>query len=482
MLGIRWVCGLAAFTLRCMAWNCSRLGLVLWLALLAGFAGHAQAGSRVLSLPGDRVVSAIVLAPDAAMPGEVPETEMRRRLAGVMAEVTARDVARLAKLGRRASAEPPAEPTAVADVVLIGRKSSGLVAVSVDGDGTLWMTRGDGDSATVATLRAEAMGVLGAWLRFAGPFEALEGDGPVRDEVKGIAVPHEIRLDDKGVVSRFVRGNRRTKGARYELRDETLFVRVPTGYDPRVAAGLVVWVDPTDRGEIPRVFDAGLDAMGFVAIGAAGAGNGRHWPDRLQLALDGVATASAHYNIDPDRVYVAGLSGGGRIASMMVLGCPDVFAGGMAIAGLNSYQRARTPDGKTWPASMTKPGRDLWALARYRRIAAVTGPGDFNRDQMRAYADGLEADGLVIGWFEYADMGHTLPTPERFTDVLAWLDEPLREARSRELAWVRSAMDGVDAGDGIDDGEAATLRGIIDRVAWSDEAYRAIGMLEQAGR
>ncbi len=460
--------------------------LAVWALLLVGCvgAGRVEASSRVLALPGDRVVSGVVLAPGAAVPMEVPQTPMRQRLAGVMATINAKDVARLAKLERRlkSGGVAPGQRRGLVDLELVGRKSSARVAVSIDGDGALWMTRGDGDDAVVATLRDGAMEVLGAWVRFAGPFEALEGERPVPGEAEATPLPHAVRLDDQGIVSRFVRGNRRTKGARYELRDETLFVRVPTGYDPRVAAGLVVWVDPTDRGEIPRVFDAGLDAMGFVAVGAAGAGNGRHWPDRLQLALDGVAMASAHYNIDPDRVYVAGLSGGGRIASMMVLGCPDVFAGGMAIAGLNSYQRARTPDGKIWPASMTKPGRDLWALARYRRIAAVTGPGDFNRDQMRAYADGLEADGLEIGWFEYADMGHTLPTPERFADVLGWLDEPWRAVRARELEAAGEALDRVDGGDGVSDAEAAELRGVIERAPWSDEAYRAIGMLERAGR
>ena len=464
--------------------HCEALVSALWFLLLVGCVTPAGAGVRVIALRGDRVVSAVVLVPGAEVPAALPETEMRRRLAGVMAEITARDAAGLAKLEKhwKASGVVPGGRLAVADLVLVGRKSSARVAVSMDSQGVLWVERRDGEEELLSTLRPEAMALLGGWVRFAGPFDDGQAAEQMRGVVEGLVVPSAVRLDDKGIVSRFVRGNRRTKGAHYELSAEQLFVRTPAGYDPRVATGLVVWVDPTDRGEIPRAFDAGLDAMGFVAIGAAEAGNGRHWPDRLQLALDGVATASARYNIDPERVYVAGLSGGGRIASMMVLGCPDVFAGGMAIAGLNSYERARTPDGKTWPASMTKPTREMWALARKRRIAAVTGPGDFNRDQMRAYADGLEADGLDVGWFEYADMWHTLPTPERFAEVLGWLDEPRRAVRARELAGARAALDEVDVGDGLSDAEVATLRGVIERAAWSDEAYRAARLLDEDGR
>ena len=47
-----------------------------------------------------------------------------------------------------------------------------------------------------------------------------------------------------------------------------------------------------------------------------------------------VAKMVADHGIDPDRVFVTGLSAGGAMASVMLATYPDVFAGGAIIAGL----------------------------------------------------------------------------------------------------------------------------------------------------
>ena len=48
---------------------------------------------------------------------------------------------------------------------------------------------------------------------------------------------------------------------------------------------------------------------------------------RLPLALLGYWNARSRYPIDPDRVYVGGLSGGSRVAQIAALAYPDVFRG-----------------------------------------------------------------------------------------------------------------------------------------------------------
>lgn len=47
-----------------------------------------------------------------------------------------------------------------------------------------------------------------------------------------------------------------------------------------------------------------------------------------------VSHAVAAYGLDPDRVYVSGLSAGGAMASELLAAYPDVFAGGSIVAGL----------------------------------------------------------------------------------------------------------------------------------------------------
>ena len=47
-----------------------------------------------------------------------------------------------------------------------------------------------------------------------------------------------------------------------------------------------------------------------------------------------IAAASSRYEIDPERVFVTGLSAGGAMASVMLATYPELFAGGAIIAGL----------------------------------------------------------------------------------------------------------------------------------------------------
>ena len=119
------------------------------------------------------------------------------------------------------------------------------------------------------------------------------------------------------------------------LPDEQLFIRLPAGYTPRRPAGLVVWIDPTDSGRPPEGFSPAADAMNLIMIGAADAGNPRLATDRYQLALDAVASASSRFHIDPARVYVTGVAGGGGISSGRAVVLPDRFAGRVASVGVN---------------------------------------------------------------------------------------------------------------------------------------------------
>ncbi|MBU0583482.1 MAG: PHB depolymerase family esterase [Alphaproteobacteria bacterium] len=57
-----------------------------------------------------------------------------------------------------------------------------------------------------------------------------------------------------------------------------------------------------------------------------------------------IETLSSTQRLDPDRVYVAGLSAGGAMASVMLATYPEVFAGGAIIAGLPYATAASVPE------------------------------------------------------------------------------------------------------------------------------------------
>jgi len=102
---------------------------------------------------------------------------------------------------------------------------------------------------------------------------------------------------------------------------------VPAQKPPR-GYGLLVWVSPLDSAGMPLGWPATLEERGVIFVTAARSGNetsplGR----RIPLALTAAANVFRRYPIDPDRVWIAGFSGGSRIAERIALAYPDVFSG-----------------------------------------------------------------------------------------------------------------------------------------------------------
>jgi len=172
---------------------------------------------------------------------------------------------------------------------------------------------------------------------------------------------------DTATLSQRLYGGRPTRvaGVSRDLARERLIARPPAGYHPDRPAGLVVWIDPTDRGAPPAVLHDVCDELNLVAVGAANSGNGRPFVDRMQLALDAAATAQARFHIHPDRVYLVGFSGGGRIASMMLACFPDLFAGAVPIG----FSKQVAPAGTSAMVSRSslRSGLSTMPLANRRR-------------------------------------------------------------------------------------------------------------------
>lgn len=97
---------------------------------------------------------------------------------------------------------------------------------------------------------------------------------------------------------------------------------------------LLVFVPPWQDARLPSGWAAALDREGVIFVTAARSGNdepalGRREP----LALLAATNVMSQYPVDPERVYVAGFSGGSRIALRLALGYPDLFRGALLNAG-----------------------------------------------------------------------------------------------------------------------------------------------------
>ena len=186
-------------------------------------------------------------------------------------------------------------------------------------------------------------------------------------------------------------------GAEIDLAGESFEVYVPENYQPGAGWGLMVWVSPTNYGGLQRPDNlAMLGDKRMIWIGANWAGNYRKVWDRVRLALHAAHAMAGLYDLDAGRVYAAGYSGGGRMASWLSQLYPEIFHGGFFVKGVDFYEDVPMPDkpGAHWPAAFREPPRSTWPLVKERnRYVFFTGENDFNRLQTKVFARRYEGDG-----------------------------------------------------------------------------------------
>lgn len=299
--------------------------------------------------------------------------------------------------------------------------------------------------------------------------------------------PSPFTMDRDGLGDR-LNGHRPTTitPADRDLANEQFFLRAPRVLsDPKAPSrGLLLWVSATPDGHPPETLFSAADALNLVIVSPANCGNDRDVSNRLQVTLDAVATALDRIPIDRTRIYVTGISGGGRISSMLHICFPDLFTGSVPIVGINYYEKLPTGDGKLWPQSMVKPSASRFKLLRTQRIAAISGPPDFNFTQTQITVDRLKLDGLDARFFNHEDQAHHMPTPERFTEALAWVDEASTAQRGRTAEEAVALTDTVRKALGERGSDALTsaMRARLDRACmiapWSDIAERAAETLD----
>ena len=225
-------------------------------------------------------------------------------------------------------------------------------------------------------------------------------------------------------------------GHHYDIRSESFEVYVPDTYDPNTPFGLMVWASPSPEGRIEHLRGARelMDKYGLIWVGANQVGNEKDpYTRRIPLALDAAYNMQRLYTIDPTRVYIAGLSGGGRISSIASMHYSDVFDGGIFIIGANYWEMMRVPGkGTTWQANMTVPRpKCLWQARESGRYVLLTGDNDDNRLQMHTYYErGFKHQLKHVLYMQVPGMGHEPPPPEEFEKAIIYIDS--RETKKEE--------------------------------------------------
>ncbi len=231
-------------------------------------------------------------------------------------------------------------------------------------------------------------------------------------------------------------GPRENGGHYYNIKEESFKVYVPDSYNPQNPYGLLVNISPGKTADIPlEGFKSLIEKMKFVVAGADKSGNQEEvFLRRIPLALDAAYNMRTLYNIDSNRIYVFGVSGGGRVSSMTAFHHPDVWAGGLFIIGANYWSSMSKPSNPVTagPPRLKKPFPNIlnWA-ANHGRYVLLTGDYDANREEMYTYYRRSYSKILKnVIYLQVPNMGHEAPDISWFERALKFLDDPSTEKKN----------------------------------------------------
>jgi Esterase PHB depolymerase len=188
------------------------------------------------------------------------------------------------------------------------------------------------------------------------------------------------------------------------LSEEKFVVYVPS-QAPHHGYALLVFVPPWQDERLPQGWASVLDHYGVIFVSAARSGNDESVLGRREpLALIASHNIIGRYAVDPERVYIAGFSGGSRVAMHLALGYPDVFRGALLNAGSDPIGDAGAPP---------PPPKELFLqFQNSTRLIYVTGENDFSHlsmavDSMQSMQEwcvfDVYAEVTPRAWHEVAD-------------------------------------------------------------------------------
>lgn len=409
----------------------TRLGLLLalFLAFLTPYAG-AQSSipleDKPLQIEGRLPTAAFITTTQNPIPEDLAEVEMLRDRLGLIDTIEPKGFTSMNRLARPSDEHPSENPTLFLQIARNG--TTICLGLDVLEDTVLLSTLDEPRS--VWSIRRVAFERLEISITPNRPRTAGDGFAPTDAAMDMVLpTPHtesSVVLDPQTIRSRLKMQYPRLTRV---LGQETFRVRLPMNYDPSTPAGVLVWISPTPDGRIPDIFGPVCDQLGLIAVGVDNNGNQREITDRLQNHLDSIETLAQHASIDRQRIYLTGMSGGGRCSGILLLAFPDLFAGAVPIVGLDTYHNAPTGDpGKFWPKRLARPAGPTRKLLEERRIRSITGSVDFNEPEMVLRTQLLQDDGIEAVVDVIEGMAHAMPNAEQFTQALIWVDEPRSRA------------------------------------------------------
>jgi predicted esterase len=182
-------------------------------------------------------------------------------------------------------------------------------------------------------------------------------------------------------------------------------LRLPPASGP---IGVVVFVKPYPPGEILPAWVEPFDRRNLAWICAGEFGDRDPVEQRMLVAMMAVKLVEQLAEIDPHRVFIAGIWGGGHVASDTIMKFPERFAGALYISG----------------GSGQMPEESLLPLARTRRFVFITGTRDNSRYDVRELSARYQRAGMTNTLlFDLPNFSHEYPGAKVLERALDYLLE-----------------------------------------------------------
>jgi len=212
----------------------------------------------------------------------------------------------------------------------------------------------------------------------------------------------------------------------YESTDQRFELYVPASYNAERPAPLILFISPGQKGTGLAQFRALCDREGVLFASPHQAGNQTPGPRRVRIVMDTLDEVRRRYRIDPDRTYIGGFSGGGRIAFAIATALPEYFGGILPVCA----------GGELRPESWLRQ-RVIDRL----RIALITGEKDFNRGEIeRLTQTQLSSVGVNSRVWTASGLGHGIPSDQTLSEAYHWLEEGLKDRQKLAKRFSASSL------------------------------------------
>jgi pimeloyl-ACP methyl ester carboxylesterase len=264
-------------------------------------------------------------------------------------------------------------------------------------------------------------------------FVSVAAAAPPQGYTAKVTVGEPTRLDWTFVVTSESVANPPAKftGDGFDSAKQSYELFVPERNDPKKPVPAILFVSAGDEPGGWKAFEKTCKDSGFAFIGVRGAGNNVPAPKRIRIVLDCFDDVRKQLPLDPDRTYIAGFSGGARMACAIAFALPEYFGGMIPVCAAGELRD------------------EPWL--RHRLIdrvsaALVTGETDFNRGEVERWKGTMWKDiGIRTRVWVQPKMGHSLPPAATIAEVVKWLDDdaPRRASVAKKAPASRAAADGA---------------------------------------